>query len=452
MAALNVPPQGIVISSPGTYVLTASTFFTASFVDAPSKCLDPLAGTVITGILITADNVTIDLAGKTLGMASSATMLSREFCCLRVLGASHVKISNGTIGRATSFGVIVEKGASDVTLENLKIRDFEQGGVAITDCLGGGARIADCVLGPNFQGRRPSSTLSLAARYLPTLTGLPAGESLKSELLAASASGPLRSDLGVCVGVLVRSCGGLVDLEGIIVSGIYQRPVQVLFLAQKSLPKGPLDDPISAGDSEAQQIAQQAAFLAGLLAAPDQVPPCPHATLPAFPCSTFATNLGVCSSCSTSSSLRLPASPQTQLWLGLDGFGQNIVGAVGVKLESLTNYRVSNIMVDNLQSTLGNPSNFKCSTAVSTVGSRARAVTLPFLLVNCSGGSALNVPEPLLVQSERLPGAPCTLPCGFSAAWMASGSSQQSARPVGNVQNVQLVPAFLPPLIPCAPR
>lgn len=449
MAALTVPPQGIVISTPGTYILTAPAFFTASFSDAPSECLDSLSGAVITGILITANNVTIDLAGRSLGMTVGAATLSREFCCVRISGASNVKISNGTIGRATSFGVIAEKNASGVTLENLKLTDFERGGVMLTDCQGG-ARVTNCVVGPNFQGRRPSATLSLAARYLPVLTGLSADDFLRAELLAALTSGPVRSDLGLCVGVYVRRCAGLIDLENIVVSRISQRPVQVLFLAQRSLPRGPLNDPISAGDSETQQTAQHAAFIAGSLAAPDQVPTCPPPTVSSPCCSTTATNLGVCSSCSSSVAR---SSPSTELIVGLDGFGEDIVGVVGVKLESLVNYKVSNITVNGLQSSLGKSSNYKCSTMTRTTGTRARTITAQLLILNSFGGNASNIPEPLLVQSERLPGAPCTLPFGFSAAWFSSSNSQQYARPVGNVQNVQVVPAFLPSLIPsCVPR
>jgi len=236
--------------------------------------------------------------------------------------------------------------------------------------------------------------------------------------------------------------------------GLSQRPVQVPFLASPGapLPQGALQDPIPATGAGAERVAaQQAAAAAGLLPEPEMVPRCPAAPLllPS-PCSTTATNFGTCSSCTP---VREPALGLPELRLGLDGSGRPVFGVVGIRLEQLRDYRLSGISVAGLQATLGPPAKFSCP-AAPLAGSRARASTAELLLVDCCGGSVDgDTPEPLLVRSERPAGAACKLPPGFSTAWSASGSSQtSSARPVGNYQNVQLVPAFLPPTRLCPPR
>jgi hypothetical protein len=434
----------VVIKAPGAYALTGSVAFNG--IGAPPECLDPISGAAVTGILIEANGVSLDLSGFSVGLSAAAALQVREFTCVRVAGDDAV-VTNGVIGRASAFGVV----ASDVrnlTVDSLSVRDFEYGGISIEGCTD--LAVADCLVGPNFQGRRPDGDLSLAARYLPTLDGLPAGAQLAVALGAAATSGPFRSDLGACVGVSVAGCLGLVGLADISVTSLVQRPVQVPFLAfpGEPFPQGALGDPIpAAGASPERMAAQEAAVQAGRLPPPEEVPACPVAA--AHPCATYATNFGVCSSCTISRPAR-PAKPT--LRLGLDAQARQVLGAVGVRLDTLVDYSLTNIQVSTLQATLGQPSKASsgiCPTAL-TSGTRARAPTTELLLLGCRNGFAAGIPEPLLVQSERPAGAPCTLPCGFSAAWMASGSSQLSARPVGNPQNAQLVPTFLPPF-PCPP-
>jgi hypothetical protein len=433
----------VVIKVPGAYVLTGSVTFDG--IGAPPECLDPISGVAVTGILIEANGVSLDLSGFYVGLSAAASLQVREFTCVRVAGDDAV-VTNGVIGRSSAFGVV----ASDVrnlTIKGLSVRNFECGGISIEGCTD--LAVADCLVGPNFQGRRPDGDLSLAARYLPTLDGLPAGAQLAAALGAAATSGPFRSDLGACVGVSVAGCLGLVGLANISVTNLVQRPVQVPFLAFPGdpLPQGALGDPIPAADaSPERKAAQEAAVQAGRLPPPEEVPTCPVAA--AHPCATYATNLGVCSSCTTSRPTR-PAKPT--LRLGLDAQARQVLGAVGVRLDTLVDYSLTNIQVSTLQAMLGQPSaSGICPTAL-TSGTRARAPTTELLLLGCRGGFAAGIPEPLLVQSERPVGAPCTLPCGFSAAWTASGSSQLSGRPVGNPQNVQLVPTVLPPAFPCPP-
>lgn len=457
MTTLTVPPQGIVISSPGNYVLSGSTLFTGVIGEVPSGCVDPLTGAAVTGVLITANDVNLNLAGNTLKLAPSAAAQVREFSCLRVTGA-RVSITNGTLGRSTAFGLLAE-GASNLTLENISIRDFEQGGIMVEgDGGGGGVIVSNCNIGPNFQGRRPGTNLSLAARYLPTLIvggASSAAAQLEDELATAATSGPFfRSDLGECVGLTVRACVGLVNINDVTITNLSQRPVQVPFLAlpEKPLPQGALHDPIPAvGAGPERRAAQEAAAATGLLPLPDAVPPCPAYIRNA--CSATATNLGMCSSCTSSRPAVINKTPRAELRIGLDGMGRNVVGVVGVQLELLSNYTLSNISVTGLLASLGvagSAGDFACPTAIAT-GARARATTIELLLVKCSGGVVVSVPDPLLVQSDRPQGAPCNLPCGFSAAWSASGNSQTFARPVGNQQNIQPVPAFLPSVFLCYP-
>lgn len=440
---LAVPPGGVVIKVPGTYALTGSVAFNG--IGAPPECLDPISGAAVTGILIEANGVSLDLSGFSIGLSAAAALQVREFTCVRVAGNDAV-VTNGVIGRASAFGVVATD-VRNLTVNGLSVRDFECGGISIDGCTD--LAVADCMVGPNFQGRRPDGDLSLAARYLPTLDGLPAGTQLATALNTAATSGPFRSDLGACVGVSVTGCLGLVGLADISVTSLVQRPVQVLFLAfpGEPFPQGALGDPMpAAGASPERTAAQEAAVQAGRLPPPEAVPACPMAA--AHPCATYATNLGVSSSCTTSRPAR-PAKPN--LRLGLDVQARQVLGVIGVRLDTLSDYSLTNIKVSTLQATLGQPSQGGICPTALTSGARARASTTELLLLDCRGGFAAGIPEPLLVQSERPAGAPCTLPRGFSAAWMASGSSQLLARPVGNPQNAQLVPTFLPPAFPCPP-
>ena len=442
-APIVVPPGGAVIKLPGSYVLSSSVSFTG--VGAPPECLDPLSGVAVCGILIEADGVSLDLAGFTVGLSVSAALRLREFSCIRITGGGAL-VSGGSVGRASAFGVLAT-GRGHPVLKALTVRHFEVGGISVAGATTG-ATVSSCSIGPNFQGRRPGADLSLAARYLPTLSGLPAGVQLAAALAAAATKGPFRSDLGACVGLAVGDCLGSVAVETVSVEGVVQRPAQAPFLAfpGSPLPQGALGDPIPAGGAGSERAAaQEAAAQAGLLPPPDQVPVCQEA-LP-HPCASYATNLGTCSSCTVS---RKPVVAQPVLVLGLDAFGSQVIGALGVQLENLTDYAISDVGVLGLAASLEKGRASPCP-AAPVSGARARASTGELLLQGCRGGTADNVPEPLLVHSERPAGAPCTLPCGFSAAWMASGSSQLSARPVGNPQNVQLVPTFLPTAFLCPP-
>lgn len=448
--SLEVPPCGIVIERPGSYALAGPVSFSGA--GAPPECVDPVTGAAVTGILIQADGVTLDLSGFTVGLSTAAAIRVREFSCLRVTG-NNARVINGTLGRATAFGVVAVVGCNKkkglLTLKGLAVRDFEEGGIQVEGV--GGVSVLDCAVGPNFQGRRPDVDLSLAARYLPALDGLPLGELLSEELAAASKTGPFRSDLGGCVGVSVSGCCLGLTIAGLYVTNLSQRPVRVPFLGDDgTLPRGALGDPIpAAGVGAARRAAQEAATQAGRLPPPDKVPACPPPTQ--HPCLTYATNLGICSSCTPS---RPPLVSKSSFYLGFDGRGASVFGAVGVRLENLAgNYVLSDITVSGLQARLGSGATCPCAAAAAHVvgASRCHVATAELLLVGCVGGevSGGRVPAPLLVHSERPAGAPCKLPPGFSAAWVASGSSQTRARPVGNAHNVQIKAAVLPPTAFC---
>lgn len=440
---LTVPPEGLVLKTSGSYLLTGPVSF-SGLGAIPAECQDPKSRVAVTGILIQASDVTLDLGGYQLGQSSSAALRSREFSCVRVTG-DRVQLLNGTIGRSSAYALLAS-GASRLRLERLAVRDFEMGGILVAG--GDSPKIESCTIGPNFQGRRPSGDLSLAARYLPTLEGLPEETRLEAKLAASGSSGPFRSDLGSTIGLELSGCSGQPIVQHVRVVRLVQRPEPTTFLTMPNgdVPQGALGDPIPAtGASPERQLAHEAAAASGRLPPPERQPVLPPSTPP--PCSTFATNLGVCSSAPQRLQPKHPS-----LLLGLDVQAKDIIGSLGIRLKDLSNYVLLDLEVVGLQAALApgvrvDPGLF---TRPVSMG-RRRPATADLLLINCRGGISTNVPEPILVESERPLGSPCNLPPGFSAAWTASGSSSTVSRPVGNPTNVQVAPVVLPPVFLCRP-
>lgn len=450
---LAVTPAGLEITVPGAYALTGSVVFDG--VGAPAGLLDPITGAPRWGLLISADDVDLDLSGFSLALSTPlAAWRLREFGCVGVSGRN-VRVRNGTLGRSSLCCVEWLASATGV-LEDVTLRDFELGAAL----LAGTARRV--TVGAAYAGPRLSAEHSLAARYLPTLEAAGAGGPLALELQAAVASGPRWSDAGTGFGVAVL-VGGLAAgldaqpatrapaaVEDVTVAPLRLRAALPPFLALSAdqLPSGALGDPIpAAGASELRARAQATAATLGLLPPPDPLPPCPPSLGRA--CSTTATNFGVCTSCTRE---RVVAPPRAKLFYGLDALGRKQLGLHGVWLRAGAPYSLENLVVGGLRAegVVGSPG---ACVAERVFATQTRVLSSELTLVGCLDGTAEEpVPEPTLLNTPRPAGAPCVLPQGFSAAWVpyARGPTLvEVERPVGNPQNVQLTPTVLPPNLPC---
>jgi hypothetical protein len=449
---LRVAACGHVIKSAGSYILSGNTLFSRTSSSPAEECLDD-NGVQVAGLLILADDVQLDFRGHTLALNDH---LLREFSCVVIRG-NRVSLSGGNIGRASAC--CIECTGSDLNLQEMSLSDFEVGGALILTKKGL-TQVQHCVIGPSFKGRRLSGEDSLVARYLPLVP------SLAQDLLHAVSQGPLRSDTGTVFGLAILAGGSLKNslkpsektaakalVEGVTLREITCRSALLPFLSysMEDLPSGQLKDAIPLGGaSELRKHAQSA--VEGLLGPAEKLPEIKIITRSGG-CSTSANNFGTCS---TPQFFR-ENPPSAKVFSGLDFSGQRPQGVHGLWLHSLCEYTVSNLTVTGLSAaaSLQEKNILPIGVELFRISSSSKLGFSAFTLVSCAGGLVNDdVPEALMIDTVMPQGylrkaAVCSLP--ISGAWLPStgASSFQAAQPVGNAQNRQVRPVFLPSLATC---
>ena len=134
----NIPPQGIVINTPGVYRFSQDIFWAPVAYPAAAIC-------------ICADNVTLDLAGFSL----SATVQdnSQHISGVVISNAVGVSIENGTLLNMGMYGIRAEQVQqlmlnklliSGLQCHNLNIRNLSPAGIHLNQ--GSGISITDCIV------------------------------------------------------------------------------------------------------------------------------------------------------------------------------------------------------------------------------------------------------------------------------------------------------------------
>lgn len=443
--------NGFVITSSGEYRLSESvTFEFRDGAPVPDACLDKLIGVPVFGIRIAANDVTLDLGGYAVRQSAWSVSRHRSFSCIGVTG-KQVTIQNGTVGNSSDSCLWCSPGP--IIINNLILRDFERVGVQC-ESMRGELAMSNCTIGKPSSTRRPSPETSLALRYRSALVA--SRSTYEPQLLAlddhATSGKSVRHEGALQAGVLFTAdeaaSSATVVISNVKVLELSLKIPRITFLSADGsitgVPRGPAEDPVSEiGASSIRRELQalplglgpstnpsvEVAKLARIVAAAE------ISRLQNRPCLTAATNMPHCSSCYRHT--QQPKKTAGRL-RGFDATLRPIQNAAAILIRGATSYSLSSL-------TLATP-NVKYETG----GFRQGEV----LILDQCGQGTLNSSrdvKPLLLRGTPIPsGDYCPSlslnECPYNAAWGAGlpGGSTLSARPVGNVQNVQLVPAFQP--------
>jgi len=458
------------------------TFTFEDYAPSPVKCLDELLRTPRFGIVIEANDVILDLQGHALWQASWSVSRHRDFSCVGVMNCKRVLIQNGTV-RNTSRSCIRCFNGGSLQLKNMIFRDYEVAGVECQE-MKGDLTVENSVVGQPSSARRPSPETSLALRYRSALlTMLPDEEtSLKQSLLASlddaiNSGKSVRHEGAFQFGVWFSGASIqkkstapplVVNIHGLTVADLSLTIPRLTFLSAdctpEGVPRGPAGDPVSErGPSDLRKTLQGLSL--GLIKNNDLPrgvvvdPSSENAKLAmaimaienskalSRPCTASATNMPHCSSCrNTNTSLLQRQQILNPCKLrNRDADLQPIFDAVAIFIQNANSYDLSGL-------------NIKTAPSVKYENGRFKSGKM-LVLDHCGRGSLSNSPgvEPVLMGNSLAPtGNYCITStteaaCLYNAGWWGAlpGGSTLSSRPVGNVQNVQVVPAFQP-YIMCA--
>lgn len=455
--------EGLVLSAPGNYVLRAGTRAVVSRGVPLNDTATTTARTKWGGIVVRSSGVNVDLNGNWIRAESSAP---DGFAAVVVeSGAHEVTIKNGTVGRCTTFGVLVLPGSTAVTLSSLRVRDFGLGAIGFFGVPPGAEHsVSACALGPNFSSER--------GRGLSTTT------SVVGVLIDGAAAVPTKSTTLMSVSIS--------DVE---ISGLRARPRQATDLVVLGVPTGgerALSDSLGRGLERwpvgpVDGVQNIDSMIGGQQALPLSSSLCRCC------CYAAATNLGNCTSPTFPKLNGLTAPSSSYSVIGLDESGAAIFGVAGVLIRNLKGpYLVSSVRVSSssarraaflpmaekkpLLSSLPvlGPSRpiFEVRSLIWAGASDARARALSSIL-RLTGDDG--VKGPVFVGSPAHPMDAETLAhlcqtssssCRYNPAWVPNNSilgrpggqsSMTLARPVGNVQNALDRLEFLPDVFLCPP-
>lgn len=435
--------NGFVITKSGDYYLTGPVLFEMSS-GVPDRCLDDNGlGVPIFGLRIEAPNVSLDLKGFSIAQSKWSVNRHRDFSCIAVtLAKGYVEIRNGTVGRSSDTCIWCS--GARMTFVDVIVADYEKNGIYCEKSQQ--LHITNCVVGRPTSARRPKPEASLSLRYWNAVTDHP---ELLTELEEQinDPINPMRHEGAKQFGVAFFSdddSRGTVDIEGLVVLELSLTiPSHLSFLSRdgttEGVPTGPGGDPVSEqGASELRQRLH-AALGADPSSQNEHLLRLYRAQMTQRACSTTAPNMPNCSSC------RYPKAPLPQpvvkLW-NFDATLERNFTAAAMLLKGAASYRLKDL-----------------SLRAPTVKTRSSKDGELLILDQCGPGTIESTKtsiRPMLLRNSPRPIGDCVVEdseCPYNAAWLVGefGTSTTVSRPVGNIQNVQISPAFLPAQV-CRPR